>query len=184
MKPPISAAAPTVVLLALLAACAPKADPAAEEKAAEAKVDAWAVSSMGAGPVRIGMTAAQADSAAGGRLTPKTGFGDCGYARPSDAPAGLAFMIARDTVARVDVDSAGVETAEGVKVGDPEGLVWQRYSEIQVQPGKHAADTLLVIAPARGPSEQRRLIFVVAKGVVRGFRAGRLPEVEWVERCG
>ncbi|HEX7239265.1 MAG TPA: hypothetical protein VF263_03285 [Longimicrobiaceae bacterium] len=177
-----------LVLLALAAACAdagaeraPAAAPAAE--APPPAPAPWTVTPDGAGPVRVGMSVEELRGALGGAVEPDSAGGECGYVRPRGGPAGVAFMVVGGRVARVDVDSAGIATAEGARIGDAEPRIQQLYpGRMEVQPHKYTEGQYLVVTPA---DSTRRLVFETDEGgrVVR-FRGGRLPEVEWVEGCG
>ena len=111
---------------------------------------------------------------------------ECQYVRSEDWPSGVSVMVARGGVVRIDVDSAGIRTAEGIGVGDPDSRIREVY-------GARAAETphkyvtggkyYSVVGPSATDSSHR-IVFETENGRVARFRAGRLPEVEWVERCG
>ena len=94
-------------------------------------------------------------------------------------------MVEAGSIARVDVDSAGVATAEGVRVGDAEDQVQQRYAgRVEVSPHKYVEGHYLTVTPASPGDSAFRLVFEVRKGRIVRYRAGRLPPVEYVEGCG
>jgi hypothetical protein len=143
---------------------------------------AWVVTAGGAGPVRVGGDA----SALGARVSVEGAGGTvetCQYVRPPGAPPGVGVMVVDGRVARVDVDSGRVATAEGVRVGDPEARVRSLYAgRVREQPHKYTRGRYLVVTPAGAPDG--RIVFETDGSAVTRYRAGRIPEVEWVERCG
>lgn len=145
---------------------------------------AWSVTLEAAGPVRFGMSAQEASTAAG--VTPGTAAptdSACHYWVPPGAPAGLRLMLENGVVVRADADSAGITTIGSLGVGSPvESVVVVLGPSLQVTPHKYqweegwrylsfSDDTI------------HRLIFEVDSHVVRSWRAGLLPAVEYVEGC-
>lgn len=132
------------------------------------------------------MSVADLRRVAGDLTLPSGGAGSCAYVHPSTVPAGVSIMLANGSVARVDVDSAGVRTAEGAAVGDAETRIDDLYAgRVTVTPHKYVQDArYLTVSPAAQGDSTHRIVFEVERGRVARFRAGRLPEVSWVERCG
>jgi hypothetical protein len=168
------------------------AGPAGEASAATAttggaKPDRVAtVTATGYGPLRIGMTVANAASALNSPVPSMAGMDTaCAYARIANAPPGMRVMIAGGTVARVEIDSSTVATGLGVRVGDPESHVRDLYgSRVTVSPHKYLPNGhYMVVAPVPPTDSAFRLIFETDGNRVTKYRAGRLPEVEWVEGC-
>ncbi|MFL5582720.1 MAG: hypothetical protein ACJ8AO_20340 [Gemmatimonadaceae bacterium] len=143
----------------------------------------WAVSEAGAGPIRAGMTSAEARAATGGALAlPVSLDATCDFARVAGAPGGLRIMMAGGRVARVDVDSATVPTTRGARVGDTEARVRELYgSALREEPHKYVEGGRYLIV--RGADTTRAIVFETDGRVVRHLRAGRTPEVMWVEGC-
>ena len=93
-------------------------------------------------------------------------------------------MLVRGEVARVDVDSTGVRTAEGASIGDDAARLAELYAgRTTTTPHKYVSDAQYVSVRETAPSDSNRIVFEVEKGRVTRYRAGRVPEVEWVERC-
>jgi hypothetical protein len=94
-------------------------------------------------------------------------------------------MLIEDVLERIDVDSSGVATAEGIRVGASEADVMAAYgSRVAVQPHKYTGPRghyLIVGDPA---DTTRRLVFETDGSRVTTFRAGRRPAVDFVEGCG
>lgn len=98
-------------------------------------------------------------------------------------PAGVSVMFAQDTIARIDVDSAGVASGLGVAVGDSESKVTSAYDNVVTQPHKYleGGHYLIVTSPT---DSLRRGVFETESGKVVRFRFGKRPEVDFVEGCG
>ena len=145
----------------------------------------WSVSPSGIGAVRVGASLDQVKTVAGDVAVP-AGGGQCQYVRGGSLPSGVSVMLARNVVARVDVDSAGVTTAEGVGVGDADSRVNEAYAgRVTATPHKYVQRARYLTVKGSSPADSaHRIVFEVEDGRVSRFRAGRVPEVEWVERCG
>jgi hypothetical protein len=145
---------------------------------------AWAVSLTAWGPVRFGTPAAEArrvlhvpaDSTASTAES-------CERIAGGDS-TGASLMVVNDTVVRVDVDSLPTATAWGDRVGDREADVLARHAgHVSVSPHKYTGPTghyLTVTAP---DDTLHALVFETDGERVTTYRAGRRPEVEWVEGC-
>jgi hypothetical protein len=146
---------------------------------------AWVVTPDGIGAIRIGMTVDELRGAVGD-ISGTSSTADCSYVRPNGAPSGVSVMLARGQVARVDVDSAGVKSDAGVTVGDSSAKVGDAYAgRLVATPHKYVPGGQYLTVRSTSPSDSsRRMVFETENGRVTRFRAGRVPEVEWVERCG
>jgi hypothetical protein len=134
----------------------------------------WVVTEAGAGPIQVGMTAddIRPHVATLGQLE------GCMYAKVPAAP-GLLVMLFGGKVVRLDVIAAGLATAAGARVGDTEQRVRELYPGVQVEPHKYTDGHYLVVdATAR-----RRLVFETDGARVTRYRAGAVPQVDWVEGC-
>ncbi len=144
----------------------------------------WTVTPEGAGPVRVGMPLAEAAGALG--ATPDTAAvaGRCDYLRPAGGPSGVKVMVNEGSVARVEVDSGEVRTEEGAGIGDTEARVRALYAgRVTEMPHKYTSGRYLVVTPQAPADSADRLVFETDGAAVTRYRAGRLPEVEWVEGC-
>jgi len=139
----------------------------------------------GLGKVKIGATAAEIASALGESLPPpKVAEVSCRYMRPTTLPAGVGIMLVNDSVARIDIDSAGIQTSEGAGVGEDETRVVEIYRDrVAVTPHKYTGPTghYLTVSPVG--DTLRRIIFETDGHRVTKYRVGRRPAVEWVEGC-
>ena len=161
---------------------------------------ASAVSLRGIGPVLVGMTVSQASKAAAVALV-ADGLPDpdseCGFVHPKGGrPKGLSFMVTgasdeegeagqTDRIARVDVDSTVFKTRSGMGVGNTEAEVKAAYPDrIKVEPHKYVDEGhYLVYQPQDAADARFGLVFETDGTKVTSFRAGRQPEVGWVEGC-
>ena len=90
-------------------------------------------------------------------------------------------MIVDERVARVDIAEAGPLTVAGVGVGSPESEVKRAYRDrVEVSPHKYTAPEGHYLTIAQG---DLAIVFETDGTRVTRYRAGRLPEVAWVERC-
>ena len=145
------------------------------------------VTATGYGALRIGMTVANAAAALHSPVPPTVGLDSaCAYVHMANAPAGMRIMITGGTVARIEIDSSTIATGMGARVGDSETRVQELYgSRVSVQPHKYLPKGhYLIVGPSAPPTDSAfRLIFETDGSRVTTYRAGRLPEVRWVEGC-
>jgi hypothetical protein len=77
-----------------------------------------------------------------------------------------------------------VRTSEGAGVGDTEASVLARYEgRVRVEPHKYAGPTGHYLVVAAPPDTSHLIIFETDEGTVVTYRAGRTPEVRYVEGC-
>lgn len=144
----------------------------------------------GIGSIRVGMTVAQASQASGIKLVSSGDYIEksCYYVQPQGAPKGLSFMVTEGRIARVDVDAkSSVTTLSGAKIGDTEARIKALYpGQIKVTPHKYTGDSgghYLTYVPKDQSDRNYRLVFETDGKRVTTFRAGKLPEVEYIEGC-
>jgi hypothetical protein len=144
------------------------------------------VSELGVGPLRIGMTVAQARSALPGLEVPKESEEKgCGYARGGGLAPGVSVMIEDGTVVRIDVETSAITTADGARVGDSTARVTSIYgARLSSSPNKYTAEPDLTVRAANTSDTTHELIFETVKGRVVRYRGGQRPQVRYVERCG
>ena len=173
------------VSLLLLAACgSPRNDNRPAEDTASAAARLY-VSPDGVGPVRTGWSLAQLNAAIGEQLRPTYDVNpECDYVDPAALPPGIALMVERDTVVRIDVDTTGITTLEGAGVGDTEARVRELYKgRVQVQPHKYTGPVGHYLVVTWPGDTLRLLIFETDGEKVVSYRAGIRPAVEYVEGC-
>jgi len=146
---------------------------------------AWVLTPSTFGKVRIGSTVHELNAALGDSLKPNYEVSDdCDQLTPDALPHGTSVMVLQDTIVRVDVDSAGILTPEGVGVGDTEARVRAVYGDrAVVTPHKYTGPEghyITIIDPA---DSTRMTIFETDGTRITALRAGRLPGVQFVEGC-
>jgi hypothetical protein len=156
----------------------------------------------GIGPIRVGMTVAEAEASAKVKLVEKggrAGMGGCYSLQAQSGPQNLAFMVIsnrednrivrnQDRIARVDIyKDSRITTSSGAKVGDTEAKIKALYpGQIKVTPHHYTAQQgghYLTLMPKDAVDRDYRLVFETLGGRVTQFRSGKLPEVEFVEGC-
>jgi hypothetical protein len=180
-----------ILLVAALAACQSKDRPAdgqANQPPASTPADtAWTVSLHGYGPIRAGMTLIEA-AAIGGRQfgEPQMGSEECDYFLfADDSVSGSAhFMVINGQIARVDVNDSSIATAEGARMGDTEQRIMALYpGRVQVLPHKYTDGHYLQVSGTAPADSGYHIIFETDGKVVTTYRAGRMPEVQYIEGC-
>ena len=140
------------------------------------------------GPINIGFSPAQAETASGRRFVPVPGNEenqDCYFLEQEGGPKGVTFMVVRGRIVRYDVSNSHVSTAMGAKVGDDEMAVLMLYrGELVVSPNHYdkAWHDLEYVSPDLKETGFA-LVFVSDGNKVRGFQAGSKPAVNYVEGC-
>lgn len=140
----------------------------------------------GLGPVQVGMTVAEASAALGLPLRPVTpGTDSCTMYAPSNGLDGVSFLVTSGKVARVDVTSGSIRTAEGLALGQTEAEAQDHYqhhlvvSDHDFLLGGH----YLTLVPADRADAGFRLVAESDGRRITAIRAGRMPEVELTEGC-
>ena len=120
----------------------------------------------------------------GGFAAPRGYDGGCGYATLTKAPPGLAVMLDQGKIARFEVRSGGIATAEGAKIGDSEARIKSLYgNRVATTPHKYVqGGHYLTVTPTDGSAN--RIVFETDGNKVTEYRSGQVPQVEQVERCG
>ena len=183
----------TLLCAALAAACAPSArdradtarvaqDTVRDSAVTDTAPPQWVVRADGIGPLKVGVPLAAASQTLGETL--RVGQAGCDHVTPTTMPKGIRLMVIDDTIARVEIDSAGIKTADGAQVGDSESRVLEIYgARARIEPHKYSyPDGHYVVITPPGDT-LHRIIFETFKGLVTMYRAGRVPAVQLVEGC-
>jgi hypothetical protein len=145
----------------------------------------WRVSAEGIGPVRVGMSVAQA-AAALGEYFASNNHVTCDYADWPGAPEGVHVVVDDDTVVAVWVSDGQVASEEQLKIGDRADMIEPRYPSVaadkRANPDWYYGRAFAVVIPLPGDSS-RRIVYEVADSVIRSFRAGRYRDVLDREPC-
>jgi hypothetical protein len=113
------------------------------------------------------------------------GLGDCRYVRPRNRRIRASFMVIKGRIARVDVARRGIETPSGFTVGTSARAVRATFGT-RLRVTRHAYNpdgAYLEFVPRDRVDAGRRVIFETDGSRVTHIRAGRLPEVRYVEGC-
>lgn len=131
----------------------------------------------GLGDVSIGASLRRVEDLLGSTLG--SALGDCGHVLSPDAR--VSVMTNEGTAARIDVTGPGFPTGRGIEVGDPVDAVRAAYgARLRERPAPYDPDEpeFYVDAPGGG-----RTVLEITDGLVTGIRAGREPEVDFIEGC-
>ncbi|MEO7359456.1 MAG: hypothetical protein ABI120_03960 [Gemmatimonadaceae bacterium] len=146
-----------------------------------------AITELGFGALRSGMTFTEANDSLKGALKAAKGadLAECEYVQWEGGPKGLLVMVLENKIARVDVtDSSMIATDAGAKIGDSEDRIKALYgARVSVTPHKYEDGNYLRVKSADVTDTSHFIVFETAKGVVTRFRAGVLPGVDYVEGC-
>ncbi len=147
------------------------------------------ITTGGLGPVRIGMSVAEATKAAGRViLTPTAGATaaspDCAFAVVDGLP-GVAFMVNNGVIRRVDIDEGTISTSSGAHIGSTEQEIKDLFPGI-ITVSDHAyveGGHYLTLTPTAENLKDDRVVFETDGQVVTSYRAGKVPEVGYIEGC-
>ncbi len=164
------------------------ADTTMDSASAPASVDpvGWTSRYDGLGPLRTGMTLAQAQGVAGSQLTlpAQVNPDQCDYATWPQAPRGVHLMFTGGVLARIDVDSATIATPEGVRVGDLASRADSVYGLRALRrPHQYDQGSYLIMFADPATDTIHRLVIEVVRDTVQRWRVGQFPQVEYVEGC-
>lgn len=142
----------------------------------------------GIGSVKIGMTVKEASKAIGQMLIGSRDDpdNDCYFVRPKNESLGILFMVTGDRIARIDIiDNSAISTVEGARIDSTEAEVKKMYAgNIEVTPHVYTDNAYyFTIRSKDAKYSNHRLIFETGNGRISRFRAGKLPEVEYIEGC-
>lgn len=145
------------------------------------------VTTGGLGPVRIGMNPQEANIAAGYGLALEFIDDSCYYLLTEPVLDDVGFMVHNGTIARVDIfPGSDITTRSGAKIGMTEADIIGLFGD-KIQTRAHPYVTggkYLEFVPVDEVDKNFRVIFETNEnGIVTSYRAGRLPEVGWIEGC-
>ena len=182
----------TMLLVALVAACNKGEERAVKgpnppNGAGHDTLSDLTLNEDGLGQIQIGMNLDDAVSM--GLLNENPNMNTkCDFVFPAvgaGIPDGVSVMVVKGKVARIDVDTGAVTTDDGAKIGDSEDKLKSIYGdELQVEPHKYNPGWHYMTVMGDSASAGKAIVFETDGKKVNMFRAGRLPEVKWVEGCG
>jgi hypothetical protein len=142
----------------------------------------------GMGPIRVGMRLREAEQSLRARLT-ATGDapnGRCYYVAMENGPPGVAFMVVKGVIARVDVESPATNpTKAGARIGSSEADIYRLYpGRIEATPSEYSpGGQYLRWKPEAAKFKKYGIVFETDGQQVIKMRSGRLPELNYVEGC-
>src|SRR5437660_2749725 len=146
-----------------------------------------ALTEEGLGQIQIGMSLEDAVNMGLLNQNP-TMNSRCDFVFPAvgaGIPEGVSVMVVNGKVARIDVDTGAVTTEDGAKIGDSEKRLKSIYDDdLKVEPHKYNPGWHYMTVLGDSASAGKAIVFETDGKKVTMFRAGRLPEVKWVEGCG
>ena len=181
-----------ILFAAIATACNKEDDKAVKGRtgpngAARDTVSDLALNEDGLGQIQIGMTLDEAVNM--GLLNERPDIKQaCDFVFPAvgaGIPFGVNVMVVKGKVARIDVDTGTVTTEDGAKIGDSEDKIKSIYGdELKVSPHKYIEGGHYLTVLGDSASAGKAMVFETDGKQVTMFRAGRIPEVQWVEGCG
>lgn len=189
-----------LVVLLFGAACAKPADTSADSLQAVPQPSAtnptagsppsesaqWRLTEYGIGPLRAGMTFAEANVALNGALKAAAGanLAECDYVTWEGGPPGVRVMVVDGKIGRVETSDTSIATAAGARVGDSEARIQSLYpGRVTVTPHKYSDGHYLIVKSANAADSLNFIIFETEMQTVTKFRGGLMPSVEYVEGC-
>lgn len=144
----------------------------------------WVVTHNRFGPLAVGMSVDEAREAVRGSFAPTDPAASCDYAKTTSIPNGTYVMLGDKRVVRFDIRSDSIATAEGARVGDSEARIKSLYpNRIAIEPHHYVEGHYLIVRPVQASDSAFRILFETDGKKVTSYRAGRVPEIEWVEGC-
>lgn len=141
----------------------------------------------GLGPITVGMSVEQVESATGERLHISSDFTPrCRYATLRDrTPPGIFIMVSFRKVVRIDVDPPSkIETLSGIKIGDRQKKVLRVYGDrVQIEPHPYLFDRGKYLVYQPEGEDELLLIFETDRGKITSFRSGYEDQVRYIEGC-
>lgn len=151
----------------------------AEGRAIAPDLHRWQLTRHGFGRLKVGLNRTKIERRTGRALKFAYSTGPCAIWGIRGV-RGLSIMTIRGRLVRVDVSTGAWRTSAGIRIGDNETAVRNRYRRLRTQ--QHAYDPDGQYLIVRGP--KRRVVFETnGDDEVTAFRGGRVPEVMYVEGC-
>jgi lysophospholipase L1-like esterase len=144
----------------------------------------WTVTPTGIGPLRAGMSVAEARSVLGADFAVDDSAGSCQQVPLTGLPGRVLAMVVDGRVVRVEVRAGPVATSAGARVGDSEARIDSLYAgRVRMEPHKYTEGHDLVVTSEVAADSSNWLIFETDGGKVLQYRAGLVPAVAWIEGC-
>jgi hypothetical protein len=141
---------------------------------------------LGLGPLRFGMTAAQARQAAGQPIRESKPFNSCTTFRYAGQPRGIAMTAFNGRLGYIEIYQRGPKTTKGIRVGDSVAMLRAAYGS-RVRTGRSAAlsgaDSHLFVDRKRG-GRTFTLDFHISGDRIAFISAARRKIIETFGECG
>ena len=115
-----------------------------------AAAKAWQLNSRGYGPVKVGMTIAEAESAMGtklhtlddqGNISDRPPWDECDFVYPSkDSRVGVYMMVQGGRISHISAKSKEIHTPSGVRLGDAASKIRRLFGARLEIEGHHYLD--------------------------------------------
>ena len=134
--------------------------PAGASPAAQAPADRKTITADGWGPLRIGMTRTEIETALGPDANPDAVGGpepeQCEQFRPERAPEGMLLLLEDQKLARISLsDNRDLKTPQGFGIGDSAARIKQALGgRIEAEPHKYADAPAEYLTMWEGPAPQ------------------------------
>jgi len=133
----------------------------------------------GFGRLKVGLNRAKIERRVGRSLKLSYSTGSCAIWEIRGV-RGLSLMIVSGRLRRVSAYRGTWRTSLGVRIGDSEAEVRERYPRVRSRQHAYDPEGEYLIVP--GPN--RRVVFETnGDDQVTSFRGGRVPEVMYIEGC-
>jgi hypothetical protein len=108
----------------------------------------------------------------------------CDYVQLPGLPPGVSLMVFGDTIVRIDIDTTGVITREGVGVGSAESALLSQYrGRVRVEPHPYSGPEWHYVVVTPSGDSTFRMTFETDGKVVRTYRVGLRRAVDLIEGC-
>ncbi|HEY2390175.1 MAG TPA: hypothetical protein VGK22_03300 [Candidatus Angelobacter sp.] len=145
---------------------------------------AWVVRFNSTGPVKIGMSLSQLNAALHEKFSMPEDKDEqaCFYAEPAKHP-GVAIMIEKGYVTRVDVFRPDISSAEGIRIGDSEARAKQVYgNKLKIEPHAYTGPEGHYLT-ARSSDGLYGIRFETDGKKILSFYAGKKAAISYIEGC-
>ncbi len=140
------------------------------------------------GPLRIGMTVAEASAEGGVTLRRDLGrqsTDSCHYVTPGAVMRGVSVMVVDDRIARVEIDlPSEIATRSGVRIGTTASNLRTVYPD-NIQQANQATleGEAMAFVPNDDFDADYRIYFEIENGAVARYRVGVKPAVDYLRGC-
>jgi hypothetical protein len=139
----------------------------------------WRLTRHGFGRLTVGLNRAQMERRTGRKLKFSYNTGSCAIWDLRGA-RGISIMTTRGRLARVGIYQGTWRAITGIRIGDSEAEVRERYPELRTRPHPYDPGGQYLIVP--GPN-RRVVIETNGNDEVTSLRGGRMPQIMYIEGC-